>query len=199
MKVTRMRHSSRRVRGFTLVELVVTILILAILSAMAMPSFRNFMRRNTVTSQSNALLADIQYARNKAISERTVTGLCPSSAGTSCSASNALENGWAVYRENTPGAAATLSADDDLLHMSQSKNGVSIRLVDGGGAAVQSIGFNQQGELLSGTGVSFLICARSSGDSIGKSTPESKGSELFVSSSGRPTIRQMAAGASCST
>lgn len=56
------RHS----RGVTLVELVVTIALLAILVGMGVPAFRDLIRRNLVTTQTNELLSTLQYGRSEA-------------------------------------------------------------------------------------------------------------------------------------
>ena len=54
-------------RGFTLMELMVSIAVLGILTAVAVPSFTSMINKNRLASQSNELLAAIQYARMEAI------------------------------------------------------------------------------------------------------------------------------------
>jgi type IV fimbrial biogenesis protein FimT len=57
-----------RARGFTVVELMVTVAVVAVLAAIALPNFRDFIRRNNVTTQTSNLFADLQLARSQAIS-----------------------------------------------------------------------------------------------------------------------------------
>ena len=54
-------------RGFTLVELMVVILLVAILSAFAVPSFKNVILKNRVSAATSELLAALNFARNEAI------------------------------------------------------------------------------------------------------------------------------------
>lgn len=54
-------------RGFTLVELMVTIAVAAILITVAVPSFQEIIKRNQVVAQNNELIALIHLARNEAI------------------------------------------------------------------------------------------------------------------------------------
>ncbi|EHR41746.1 GspH/FimT family pseudopilin [Alishewanella jeotgali] len=56
--------------GFSLVELMVTIAVLAIIIGIAAPSFVEMMRQNTLRSQANELLGVMHYARTEAIKRR---------------------------------------------------------------------------------------------------------------------------------
>ena len=56
-----------RSRGFTLVELVITIAVASVLVAIAIPSFRGMMSGNNVTNTYNDLLAALRTARAEAI------------------------------------------------------------------------------------------------------------------------------------
>lgn len=63
-------------RGFTLMELMLAIAVLGILTAVAVPSFTAMINRNRLTSQSNELLAAIQYARMEAIRTSAKVTFC---------------------------------------------------------------------------------------------------------------------------
>jgi type IV fimbrial biogenesis protein FimT len=60
-------HRTDDQRGFTLMELLVSVTVLGVLTALAVPSFTGMINRNRLVGQSNELLGAIQYARTEAI------------------------------------------------------------------------------------------------------------------------------------
>ncbi|GHU11796.1 hypothetical protein FACS1894185_5600 [Betaproteobacteria bacterium] len=54
-------------RGFTLVELLVVILLVAIVTMFAVPSFKNMIIKNRVSAATSEFLAALNFARNEAI------------------------------------------------------------------------------------------------------------------------------------
>ncbi|OQW89101.1 MAG: hypothetical protein BWK72_03805 [Rhodoferax ferrireducens] len=79
-------HSS----GFTLIELLIAIVILAILMALALPSMRDFIVANRLTSDVNSFVGLVNYARSEAITRNQRVIICPktsASSGSTCSSS----------------------------------------------------------------------------------------------------------------
>ena len=91
-----------RFRGFTLLELLATLAIVAILAGIATPSLQSLMQRSSIDSKRNALVEAIQLARNEAIFRGMPVQLCASSDGDACGGSFA--DGWIVQQLNTNGA-----------------------------------------------------------------------------------------------
>ena len=83
------QHQNRRAAtgqgGFTLVELMVTVALAAMLMAMAYPSFTSLTNNSRLTSAANEFVAAIQLARTEAIRLNRRVALCPSNAdGSAC-------------------------------------------------------------------------------------------------------------------
>lgn len=86
--------------GMTMIELLVTVTLAAMLMALAVPSYRYVTNSNRATTEVNGLLADLQFARSEAIKESQPVTVCPSTNGTSCVANSSTWNtGWIVFSD----------------------------------------------------------------------------------------------------
>lgn len=68
--------SMKKATGFTLVELMVAIAILALLTTIAVPSFNQMIASNRLTTQTNGLIAAMNIARSEAIKLNRTVSLC---------------------------------------------------------------------------------------------------------------------------
>lgn len=80
-------------RGFTLVELMVSIAILAVLLGMAVPAFNNAALSGKLSGFASSLVASTQLARSEAIKRNQTVQLCASSDGDTC---DDPAGGWAA-------------------------------------------------------------------------------------------------------
>lgn len=71
--------------GFTLIELLVTIAIAAILAAVAVPSYESTIATNRVSTETDGLVGDFQYARSEALKQGANVSVCVSADGATCS------------------------------------------------------------------------------------------------------------------
>jgi len=88
-------------RGFTIIELMIVVTLTAVLLAIAVPNFRDAIKKNQVTSNANGLVAALQRARSEAITRREEITVCAgdtSVAAPACSGSD-WHKGWLVRAE----------------------------------------------------------------------------------------------------
>lgn len=74
--------SARPVRGFTMVELMVTVMIAAILTAIAVPNFRNLILSNRLTTTANEAVDALNAARMEAVKLNAPVQFCSNDSGT---------------------------------------------------------------------------------------------------------------------
>ena len=86
-----------RLSGFTLVELLVTLTVLALLAGLGVPAFGHFMLEARMTSQVNQLVHGIHLARAQALQRGREVVLCPSSDGRQCTPGQPWNGGYIVF------------------------------------------------------------------------------------------------------
>ena len=94
-----------RVAGFTLVESLAVVGIIAILLAVGIPSYRSMRATTRVSTEVNGLLGDLQFARSEALKQGQTVTACVSVAGASCSTSNLWQKGWIIFSDSNGNAA----------------------------------------------------------------------------------------------
>ncbi|WP_185955422.1 GspH/FimT family pseudopilin [Tepidiphilus sp. J10] len=109
-----MHQPCRDDSGFTLVELMVTIVVLAILLAIGIPSFATLIASNRLTSATNELIASLQTARTEALRRNARVTVCPADP-TATACSGAWRDGWMAFVDQTPGNAPAPESAADIL------------------------------------------------------------------------------------
>jgi type IV fimbrial biogenesis protein FimT len=197
----------KRSGGLSLVELMVTIFVLAILASVAVPSFRSVMARGDIANAINSLSADMQFARGQAASQHRFVSICRSTTGTGCEQAESspfdYDAGWIVYSYDVTADGADQeyssgSKNMDILRYTSRIRGVSLRGTDG-----SVFTFNQTGEFVTSagrTGLSFVACARKPGepdDRIGTNEEGRQGALLTLRASGAITVTPLPLTSSC--
>lgn len=87
----------QRRTGFTLVELLVALAVLAVLLGVGVPTFRASLERQRISAAVFVVAAQFATARNSAITRREVVSLCPSNNGLDCDEGLDWAGGWLMY------------------------------------------------------------------------------------------------------
>lgn len=96
-----MKHSNA---GFTLMELIITLSVIVILVALAVPSFQSGLNRNRLIAKTNDIVTALNLARSEAVTSGITAGACPSADGIICSPGN-WDQGWIVWVDNNGSGA----------------------------------------------------------------------------------------------
>jgi type IV fimbrial biogenesis protein FimT len=107
----------RRERGFTLIELMIVVVILAILLAVAGPSFFDSLTRNQVRTQTSLVVSSLNLARSKAVERNHPVSICTSTYSTAqanpiCDGALTLNDGWVIFLD---AAEDGVSAADEVV------------------------------------------------------------------------------------
>ena len=91
----------RKPRGFTLIEMMTAVFILAILVGLAVPSFREASLSSKLSGFANDIVASTQLARSEAIKRNVTVTMCASLNGATCVAPPAAgwHTGWIVLAD----------------------------------------------------------------------------------------------------
>ena len=79
-----MRERDPFAAGFTLIELMVTVAVAAVILGLAIPSFAEFIARTRLATATNELVSLINIGRTEAIKRGTRVVVCRSADGTAC-------------------------------------------------------------------------------------------------------------------
>jgi len=90
LKAKKTSNQNNKTSGFTLIELMITLSIAAILMSVAAPSFTSMIQNNRMTSQANQFIASLTYARSEAIKRGVNIDVTATSGNTN------WQGGWTI-------------------------------------------------------------------------------------------------------
>jgi type IV fimbrial biogenesis protein FimT len=140
--------------GLNLMELLIVMLVIAILAAIGVPSFRYVTASNRISSEVNALLGDMRYARTEAIKEGSWVTVCAATinvtsntatcSGTGAATPGDWSTGWIVFSDSSNNHTAPVFTSLLRLEM-PFIGGDKFPAADTTPTAVVAVTFNREG------------------------------------------------------
>ncbi len=145
----------RRNLGFTLIELIITMVIAAIVVTIGVPSFRNTILNNTRVAQVNEFVGALNLARSEAAKSGLRATICRSADGATCATdtTGVWENGWLIFvdrnQDNAPSSGEIIKVQGSI------PLGLTLRTT---GVFTQSVSYLSNGTLFSPGAVDSSNC-----------------------------------------
>jgi type IV fimbrial biogenesis protein FimT len=184
-----MTSPSLRTAGFTLIETIIAVAIMAILVTVAAPSFTQWIASIRVTGQANDLFSDLLLARSEAVKRDVQVAICASTNGTDCDGAD-WSAGWVVIVDADGDGKKDGATDASLLKRVDKLAGESAltRTDVDGTAGLGRIAFGPTG-IPAGTvagGSAFKLCPAAR--FIVDPTKDLSGRTINVSPTGRASV-----------
>jgi len=162
--------------GFTLIELMITLVVAAVLLSIGAPSFSQFLASNRLTTQINNFAGALNTARSVAVTRNTSAGVCTTNGGASCTV-GPWQNGWLVFYLCTAqhGAAYCTAGTNVPLTIHEPLSGGNTLT-----GPATTISYNNLGLVTAGGSADYTLCDLRSG----------KTRIVTVNNTGRPSISE---------
>jgi len=145
----------RRDSGFTLIELMIAVALVAILLATAVPALDDFTNDARQTGAINDFISSIHIARNTAITTNSRVTMCASASGANCEAAS-WDSGWIVFADlNSNGS---LDAGETIASASAAVDGLNIQSGEFPAALMHRPNGRAMTNALTGNSGEFTVC-----------------------------------------
>ncbi len=140
----------KKYSGFTLLELIITLGIVAIATMFAIPAMNTFTQNERLTTQINTLVSHLALARSEAVLRHQQVGVCGSSTGASCGAN--WDQGWMVFIDANSNSG--FDAGETVVRVQQALDGNSL---SSGGGIGNTVIYDNRGFAPNSNGT-FSLC-----------------------------------------
>lgn len=161
----------RNSAGFTLYELAMSLLLIAVIAGLALPSLSKTIARGRQSAEINALFHAIHLARKESIMRRQVVSICPSHDGLTCAPGRDWSNGWIMFNNRDRDEPPRIDAGEPVLQVHRTTENVRI--------SANRRGFTLRATRKRATNGTLVVC-----DAADRIPPKA----LVVSYTGRPRV-----------
>lgn len=162
-----------RPQGFTLIELIIFLAIVAILFRFGTPAFQDLTMENRMATQINMMVSSFNLARSEAVKRHQNVVLCPNNAG-QCAKQPYWHNGWLMFVDNN--FDREFDADEEIIYIEAAKENIEIT----SSRYRRRVVFRTLGSS-AGSNASFIFCDQ-------RGTSEARA--IILSNSGRARVAE---------
>lgn len=130
-------------KGFSLIELMVVVILLAIIATIALPNFGEFIRSQRAKNVSFELVADLSHARSEAIKRNTNVTVAPQ--GEWKSGWTMVAAGETVRTRDAIGDGVTITGPTSIVFSSSGRVNASVKISLTGGGGKRCVRFELSG------------------------------------------------------
>ncbi len=145
-----MKHSY----GLTLIELMVTLAVFAIVTVLAFPGFKLYQQNSNRVSQLNGMVATFNLARSEAVKRNLPVVVCASTDQASCSGSINWTTGWIAFVDSN--SNGQLDGGEPLFHVHGRLSGANLIFGDVDNNGTDRVIFRANGT--SNIAATFMRC-----------------------------------------
>lgn len=142
-------------KGFTLIELMISIAITAILLSMAVPAMDIFVSNSRQTGAINDFVSSMHIARSTAITTNTRVTVCASAGGASCEIAS-WDEGWIVFRDSD--SDQFVDIDETIVSASDGADDLSIQSGEFGNFLMYRPNGRVMNASVNGNSGQFTVC-----------------------------------------
>lgn len=158
-------------RGYSLLELLMTIAVAAMILMLGLPSFANLAARQKQTVEINALFHAVHLARKESIMRKKVVSICPSFDGQSCTPGQDWSGGFLMFQNTDLDEPPQVDDGEPVLYGHLAGETVKI--------AANRRGLTLRATFKRATNGTIVVC-----DRAGRIPPKA----LVISYTGRPRV-----------
>jgi type IV fimbrial biogenesis protein FimT len=175
---------SRRDIGFTLFEMLLTLLLIATIAGFGVPMLAQSAARARITVEIDALFHAVHAARKESIMRRQVISICPSTDGQQCSRGTDWTQGWILFNNRDGDEPPVVDAGEPVLQVHSAGDNLRI--------TANRRGFTLRSTQKRATNGTIVVC---------DATARVASKALVISYTGRPRVTTASPGSepySCS-